>query len=65
MDALKEELDKIVSGLVGPELVEKWWNSPNKYFGDKTPLEVYKSGIGGEMDVKSYLYFHGFLSGGS
>jgi hypothetical protein len=62
MDGLKKQLDAIVLAIVGPDLVEKWWNSPNKHWDLKTPLEVYESGLEGKMDVRAYLYLH--LSGG-
>ena len=62
--ATKEQLDLLVEGLVGKELVDKWWNSPNKHWDDKTPLEVFDSGLEGKMDVRSYLYFHAYCSGG-
>jgi len=61
----KAQLDRIVEGLVGKELVENWWNSPNKHWNGKTPLEVFESGLEGKMDVRSYLIFHAYCSGGS
>ena len=64
MDGLKKQLVAIVFAMVGADLVDKWWNSPNKHWDLKTPLEVYESGLEGRMDVKSYLIFHAYCSGG-
>lgn len=40
-------------------LVEKWWNSPNKAFDNKCPVDV------DQKDVVEYLMFHTFGYGGS
>lgn len=47
-------------GLLGSDaLVEKWWNSPNKAFDNKCPVDI------DEKDVVSYLMWHSFGVGGS
>ena len=40
-------------------LVEKWWNSPNKAFDNKCPVDV------DQKDVVEYLMFYTFGYGGS
>ena len=34
---------KIVKGLVGKELADKWWNSPNLAFDNRTPAGMWIS----------------------
>jgi hypothetical protein len=47
-------------GLLGSDaLVEKWWNSPNKQFDNKCPVDV------DHEEVVKYLMWHTFGYGGS
>ena len=48
---VRDSCNEILSSLVGPALVERWWTSPNKAFNLRTPeslwetdnwIEVYK-----------------------
>ena len=49
----------MLMGMLGSDaLVEKWWNSPNKGFGDKCPVDV------DHNTVLQYLMFHAFGTGG-
>lgn len=48
-----DKYDRILHALLGSnELVQKWWESPNKAFGDITPIEMWDR----DKDrVKNYL----------
>jgi len=48
-----DKYDRILYALLGSnELVQKWWESPNKAFGDITPIEMWDR----DKDrVKNYL----------
>jgi hypothetical protein len=48
-----EQYDRILYSLLGSdELVQKWWSSPNKAFGDITPIEMLNRD---ETMIKNYL----------
>jgi hypothetical protein len=50
----KIQLNKILFALLGSqELVNRWWESPNKAFDMKTPNEVWNSGE--QQKVRDYL----------
>lgn len=36
----KEHCDMLLEALVGPALVEKWWDSPNKAFDGRKPRDT-------------------------
>lgn len=59
----KDRLNPVVVALVGEELSEGWWDSPNKAFYNKTPNQVV--GTSEFNHVKDYLMFHAFAGGGS
>jgi hypothetical protein len=40
-DNMKQRCDLLLQAMVGPNLVEKWWQSPNKAFGMKTAKEQF------------------------
>lgn len=48
-----DKYNRILYALLGSnELVQKWWSSPNKAFGDITPIEMWNR----DKDrVKNYL----------
>ena len=48
-----DKYNRILHALLGSdELVQKWWSSPNKAFGDITPIEMWDR----DKDrVKNYL----------
>ena len=53
---VKSQLDRMLLGLLGSiQLVDDWWNSSNKAFDGKTPLQVYHSGELGRIDVADYI----------
>ena len=37
---IKERCDALVIAMVGKELANGWWNSPNKAFNGQTPMET-------------------------
>ena len=48
-----EKYNRILYSLLGSdELVQKWWSSPNKAFGDITPIEMLSRD---ETMIKNYL----------
>jgi len=50
----------MLMGMLGSDaLIERWWNSPNKAFDDKCPVDV------DQDKVVHYLMFHCFGTGGS
>ena len=52
--------NSMLMGLLGSDaLVEKWWNSPNKQFDNKCPVDV------DHEEVVKYLMWHTFGYGGS
>lgn len=51
----KQELDLILESMVGPKLVEKWWDSPNLFWGGRKPLDVYVSSDEGKSNVENYI----------
>jgi hypothetical protein len=54
----KEQLNDHIAALVGDELVENWWKSPNKKWNGFTPLEIYESDIEGQQQVEEYILKH-------
>ena len=57
----KENLNKVVIGLVGNDRADEWWNRPNKGFDGKTPNEAY---IEDPRQVRDYLLWHAYCAGG-
>ena len=51
----KEIMNLLLVNLVGKSLVQKWWRSPNKAFGGKTPISLWKGTSVNQMQVKIYL----------
>lgn len=59
----KETCDRLLASMLGSwDLVEKWWNSPNKAFDGKHPIEVFETD---RKEVVNYLFHHAFCGGGS
>ena len=54
--------NNLVASMVGPNLVESWWASPNRAFDDRTPEAQWQSG---SDRVVNYLMHHAFSGGGS
>jgi hypothetical protein len=58
-----EYLNTCLLSLVGrQELVDAWWNTPNKAFDCNTPKSVYKEVPGGVTSVTNYIL--GYCGGG-
>lgn len=57
----KSRLNPIVEGLVGTELCDKWWQSPNKAFDNKTPQQILETSD--FYKVKHYLLWHAYGGG--
>lgn len=53
---LRNLCDGFLQGLIGTDLIETWWNSPNRAFNDKTPDWVWENG--NPNDVFFYLSSH-------
>lgn len=54
----KEQLDEHIAALVGKNLVENWWKSPNKHWNEFTPQEIYEGDIEGKQQVEEYILKH-------
>lgn len=54
----------LFSMLGNPELVYKWWESPNKYWDGETPATIYENGEEGKHEVYNYVMFHAYAAGG-
>jgi hypothetical protein len=54
--------NNLVASMVGPNLVESWWASPNRAFDDRTPEAQWAQG---SDRVVNYLMHHAFSGGGS
>lgn len=66
MTVVKVTLNRLLFAMLGrAELVDQWWQSPNKAFEGKTPDEVYLSGEEGRNKVANYIHFHANAGGGS
>jgi len=56
MVIIKLTLNKALFSMLGRhELVDQWWETPNKAFDGKTPNEVYLSGEDGRKQVAKYI----------
>ncbi len=56
MTIIKLTLNKALFAMLGRyELVDQWWETPNKAFDGKTPNEVYWSGEDGRKQVAKYI----------
>jgi hypothetical protein len=54
--------NNLVASMVGPNLAESWWTSPNQAFDDRTPETQWSEG---SDRVVNYLMHHAFSGGGS
>lgn len=55
---LKEKCDRILISLIGPNNIEKWWNSTNKGLNNRKPVEVWETDSN-----KVYRYLLNHLGG--
>lgn len=56
MTIVKVSLNKYLYALLGrQELVDQWWESPNRAFEGMAPNEVYLSGEDGRKQVAKYI----------
>ena len=52
----RNTLNEMLYELLGrAELVDQWWNSSNKAFDGKAPVDVYWSGEEGRHQVANYI----------
>jgi hypothetical protein len=54
--------DQLVESMVGKNMVESWWASPNQAFEGRTPETQWAEG---SDSVVNYLMHHAFSGGGS
>ena len=54
--------NQLVTSMVGPDLADNWWISPNRAFDGRTPEAQWQSG---SDQVVNYLMHHAFSGGGS
>ncbi len=53
---IKSDINRHLYTMLGrSELVDGWWDSPNKAFNGKTPDEVYQTGAEGRLSVYQYV----------
>jgi Protein of unknown function (DUF2384) len=57
----KKIADQLVKSMVGAEHLDTWWNSPNRAFDNRTPLQQWELG---SDSVVNYLMSHAFGRGG-
>lgn len=59
----KETCDRLLASMLGSwELVDKWWDSPNKAFDGKHPIDVFTTD---SKLVINYLFHHAYAGGGA
>ena len=59
----KETCDRLLASMLGSwELVDKWWNSPNKGFDNETPISVFETD---KSKVINYIFHYAFVGGGT
>jgi hypothetical protein len=54
--------NNLVASMVGPNLVDAWWASPNRAFDNRTPEAQWAQG---SDQVVNYLMAHAFQGGGT
>ena len=61
MNPQLKRINEVLFGLLGsPEMVQKWWLSPNVTFQLRCPQEVWDSGEEGKDEVEMYVMTHGY-----
>jgi len=56
MTIIKSNVNQYLYAMIGkPELVDLWWDKPNRAFDMKTPNEVYQTGSEGRNQVYDYV----------
>ena len=56
MNIIKSNVNQYLYAMIGrPELIDLWWDKPNKAFDMKTPDEVYQTGVDGRKQVYDYV----------
>ena len=51
-------LNRLVAGLVGDSLTKDWWNSPNKAFENRKPIDLMNDDEW--LRVRNYLMNHAY-----
>lgn len=59
---MRARCETLVIAMVGQELADKWWNSPNKAFDMRTPTDMWVEDF---RKVHNYLMHHAYAGGGS
>ena len=53
---IKSDINRYLYAMMGsPQLVDGWWDSPNKAFDMKTPDEIYQVDAEGRKRVYQYV----------
>jgi hypothetical protein len=50
-----ETLNELIASLVGNSLVDRWWESPNRYWNGFTPRQIYERDEDGKQEVEKYI----------
>ena len=51
---MRARCEALITAMVGRDLVDQWWNSPNKAFCGDTPEQIYSSNVQHAYDVKNF-----------
>lgn len=62
IEIAKQRSDALLVAMVGKQMVDDWWNSPNMAFDMRSPVDVWKDDYNLVYD---YLIHHAFIGGGS
>jgi hypothetical protein len=54
--------NNLVASMVGPDMADAWWTSPNQAFDGRTPEIQWSEG---SDRVVNYLMHHAYAGGGS
>ena len=55
------ECDRLIESMVGKDLVNKWWSSPNNAFDGSTPAQMFTED---PRSVYEYLMWHAYGANG-
>jgi hypothetical protein len=61
-EILYKHCNALLTGMIGADLVEEWWNSANLSFNGDTPRKRWEDN---PLSVYDYLMHHAYVGGGS
>jgi hypothetical protein len=54
-ERIRQRCDWLLASLVGADLVEDWWQSPNRHWSGQRPQDVFETH---PQDVLDYLMYY-------